>query len=301
MKGFGVKNKYNARVIVSLLILYVIWSTTYIAIKEAVRTIPPMLMTGSRYLTAGGVLFLMMTFMKRKLPTAREWAGAACAGAFLVAGGTYFLAAGEQWVGSGISSVALAAVSIWTSLISFMTGRKSNRFEVLGLIIGFLGIVLLNYEKSMMMNSKGAICLILSPLFWAIGSVLTKKMPQTPGLMGAAIQMLCGGGIALILGFAIGERITVLPSPLSILSWTYLMLLGSLLSYTAYLYLFTHTTPALATSYAYVNPALAMFIGVVIAGEKVTMAAWAAMVVVITGIVFVIKGYAINRENCETR
>jgi drug/metabolite transporter (DMT)-like permease len=168
--------------------------------------------------------------------------------------------------------------------------RWPNRLESAGLLVGLAGIVVLNFEGDLKANPLGAILLILAAMSWALGSAWSQHLKLPKGMMAGAAQMITGGAIVLLVGFVIGERITAVPTWRSISAVLYLGVVGSLVGFTAYTYLLSRVRPALATSYAYVNPVIAVLLGIWILDERITMTGIAAMSIIIGGVVLVAFG-----------
>lgn len=223
-------------------------------------------------------------------PTSAQWGGSATIGAFLLLGGTAGVVYAEQWVGSGMAALVLATTPLWTVLFSGIWKQWPRRNEWIGLVLGAVGIVLLNFEGDLRAHPAGAALLALSAASWSFGSVLSTRLSLPPGAMASAAQMFSGGMLVLAIGFVSGERAPLHPSLRATGALVYLAIFGSLLGYTAYTYLLKNVRPALATSYAYVNPALAVLLGIWLAGERITMLGIAAMLVILVGVGLVIAG-----------
>lgn len=277
-------------ILLSLATVYVIWSSTYLAIKFAIAGFPPLLMSGLRNLIAGLILFALLRLFKAPFPTRQEWRGAAIVSSFLLLGGTGLVAVAEKWVGSGVASINIAIIPLLACLFSVLAGEKRTLPEWTGVIVGLLGILILNMSQEMSSNFPGNIILACAPVLWAIGSVISRHITLSKGLMASAAEMLAGGVITVAAGVLIGERITQMPSPLALGGFWYLTLFGSLVAFSAFTYLINNTSPALATSYAFVNPILAVLLGVVFAGEKAGGQVMLALGLVVIGVVFVVFG-----------
>jgi drug/metabolite transporter (DMT)-like permease len=288
------KNKYSLTIL-SLFAVYTIWSSTYLTIKFAIADIPPMLMAGTRYFIAGLLMYVFLKWRKVPTPTRQEWRNSAIIGIFLLLGGNGFLAWSEQWVGTGVAAINLAIIPVLTCLFSVFLGERRLFREWLGVIIGFSGILILNIGQGSSTFSPGNILLILAPLSWAIGSILTRHLTLPKGLMASAIQMLTGGLITAFFGLLLGEKITHAPSLLGLSSYIYLIIFGSIIGFSAFSYLITNTSPALATSYSFVNPILAVLLGVLFAGEKLNPNILIALSTVVIGVGFVVLGKKSSR------
>lgn len=280
----------RGKIITALATLYIAWSSTYLAIRIALEVFPPFFIAGFRYMLVGAGMYIYLRAKGSPGPTGREWAASALIGVFLLLGGTAGVVYAEQWVGSGIAALVLATLPILTALFSGIWKHRPVKNEWLGMLLGFTGIVLLNLEGDLRAHPLGALLLILASASWSFGSVLSLRMSLPSGMMASAAQMFTGGLIVLIVGFAAGERVPSHPTLRGIAAIIYLGIFGSLLGYTAYTYLLKHVRPALATSYAYVNPVLAVLLGVWLAGETITVTSIGAMVVILAGVVLVIMG-----------
>src|SRR5712692_3031987 len=277
-------------IILSLLSLYFIWGGTYLAMRIALQGFPPFILAGVRQLTAGIILFLFLRLRKHESPTRKQWLTAIIVGGLLLVVGNGGVVFAEQWVSSGLAALALGAIPLWTALFSGLFGRWPRPIEWCGLVIGFAGLVLLNLENGLHANPLGAIILLIAPISWALGSILSQRLPSPKGLMASAAQMLVGGVMLFIVGSAIGERMTAFPGPRALGAMVYLIVGGSLIGFTAYGYLLRHVRPAMATSYAYVNPLVAVGLGVALAGEHITLIGVLAMLTILSGVGLVSLG-----------
>jgi drug/metabolite transporter (DMT)-like permease len=277
-------------IILSLLSLYFLWGGTYLAMRIALHGFPPFILAGVRQLTAGIILFLVSWLRKRELPTRKQWLTAIVVGGLLLVVGNGGVVFAEQWVSSGLAALALGAIPLWTALFSGLFGRWPTRIEWFGLGLGFSGLVLLNLENGLHANPLGAIVLFIAPIGWAFGSILSQHLPSPKGLMASASQMLAGGVLLFIVGFGTGEHMTSVPGPEPLAAMAYLIIGGSLIAFSAYGYLLSHVRPALATSYAYVNPLVAVGLGVALAGEQISMIGLLAMLTILSGVGLVSLG-----------
>ena len=277
-------------IILSLLSLYFLWGGTYLAMRIALQGFPPFILAGVRQLTAGILLFLFLWLRKRELPTRKQWLTAIVVGGLLLVVGNGGVVFAEQWVSSGLAALALGAIPLWAAVFSGLFGRWPTRMEWFGLGLGFSGLVLLNLENGLHANPIGAIVLFIAPIGWALGSILSQHLPSPKGLMASASQMLAGGVLLFVIGFATGEHMTSMPGPRSLAAMAYLIIGGSLIAFSAYGYLLRNVRPALATSYAYVNPLVAVGLGVALAGEQITMIGVLAMLTILSGVGLVSLG-----------
>src|SRR5215469_15527923 len=264
-------------IVLALLALYIIWGSTYLGIRIAIESIPPLLMMGIRFIVAGGVLYLFLRIRGVPTPNRSQWLGSTAVGILLIGGGMGGVATAEQWVPSSVAAVCIATAPLWISLFAGLWGRWPVRSEWLGLGLGFIGVVLLNLGSGLWASPFGAIILLIAPICWALGSAWSHHLQLPSGLMASAAQMLIGGIFVTIMGLVLGQRITSMPSMQSLLALFYLIVFGSLIAYSAYGYVLRRVRPALATSYAYVNPVVAVCLGVALVGESVTALTIVAM------------------------
>lgn len=271
-------------IVLALLALYVIWGSTYLGMRFAIESFPPFLMVGIRFLIAGSLLYTFLRVRGAPAPTRAQWIGAAIVGTLLLVVGNGGVAFAEQWVASGVAAVAVAAVPLWTAFFIGLMGRWPTRIEWIGLILGFAGVVLLNFESNMWANPAGAIALLLGPICWALGTALSGRVQLPKGAMSSAAQMIVGGIITMLLALLLGERIHGMPSAQSLWAMGFLIIFGSLVAFSAFGYVIRKLRPALATSYAYVNPAVAVLLGISFDGEHITLTGIIAMLIILTGV-----------------
>lgn len=275
------------RIVLSLLALYLIWGSTYFAIRIAIQSIPPLLMAGTRFLLAGSLLYVVLRARGAANPTRLQWRGSLIVGLFLGVGGTGGVALAEQWVSSSVAAFCIATTPLWISLFSGFFGRWPSRFEWIGLLVGMAGVVCLNIGNNLWATPIGAVLLILAPMCWAFGSAWSSRLALPPGLMASAAEMLMGGVLMVSLGLITGERLSGIFTWQALVALAYLTFIGSLVGFTAYVYLLRRVRPALATSYAYINPLVAVCLGVVFAGDRITPLGIVGMLVILTGVVLV--------------
>jgi drug/metabolite transporter (DMT)-like permease len=268
----------------AMLALYLIWGSTYLVMRIAIGSIPPFVMGGIRFIVAGALLYTILRMRHTPAPTRAQWIGSAIIGLLLIVGGMGGVAFAEQWVASGLAAVAVGVIPLWTALFIGLMGRWPTRIEWIGLVLGFVGVALLNLGSGLWTSPIGAITLLLSPMCWAFGSALSTRISLPSGLMSSATQMLTGGVMLLLLALVSGERMTAIPTWQSLAALVYLIIFGSLVAFTAYGYLLRNVRPALATSYAYINPIVAVALGVGLAGERITLMGVLALLVILTGV-----------------
>ena len=280
--------KKKTRVIIALAAVYLSWGSTYLAIKYALEGLPPLFLMGIRFFLVGIGIYVFLRLRGAPGPTMREWRWSTVIGVFLMLGGSASVAYAEQWVSSGFAALAIATTPLWAVLFAGIWKRWPNRMEWAGLIVGLAGVVLLNFEGDFRASPLGAAALMLAPMSWAFGSVWSQRVPLPKGMMAGAAQMITGGGVVMAVGFAMGERVTAVPGWRTVGAVVYLGVVGSLVGFTAYMYLLARVRPALATSYAYVNPVIAVALGIWLAGERIAVTGMVAMIVIVAGVVLVI-------------
>lgn len=280
----------TTKVLIALLSVYFIWGSTYLAIRIALEGFPPFLMAGVRFLATGTGLYLFLRVRGTPNPNHSQWIGATIVGGLLLLGGNGGVVFAEQWVASGITALGVATVPLWTVLFAGIWKRWPARLEWAGLLLGFIGIVLLNFEGDLRASPAGAIALIIAAICWAFGSAWSRHLSLPSGLMASAVEMIAGGILLLATSFLTGEKMNGFPAWHSVGALFYLMVFGSLIGFSAYTYLLSKARQALATSYAYVNPVIAVGLGVILAGERITTVGITAMLIIIAGVVLVLFG-----------
>lgn len=278
-------------VAMALFILYIIWGSTYLAIRIAVEDLPPYLMLFVRFGLAGLLMYGFMRWRGEKQPPLRQWLGSSAVGVLLLVGGMGSVGLAQSFgAPSGLAAVMVATMPLWLTLLLSFGGERAGRGEYLGMAFGLIGVLLINFEGDMRGNPLAAALLIVSPFCWALGSALSRRLPQAPGGMGSAAQMLAAGVLFLPLGLLRGETVVWPPSAGSLLALAYLVVFGSLIGFSAYVYLLNaRVRPALLTSYAYVNPVVAVILGAVFAGERLGAPGLLGMAVVVVGVVLVVR------------
>ncbi|TYT27046.1 drug/metabolite exporter YedA [Luteimonas viscosa] len=266
--------------------VYLVWGSTYLAIRFALEGgWPPLLMGGVRFLACGLVLLAVLRWRGMALPTPAQWRNAAFVGVLLLGVGNGLVCVAEQTVSSGMAAVAVASVPLWMALFAVLRGEHPRRVEWIGLGVGFVGVAWLNAGSSLSATPGGLVALLVAAIAWAYGSIWSRGRDLPSPFMSAAAQMLCGGAAMLVAGLAIGERFDGWPSVRGLWAVGYLASFGSLVGFSAYIWLLQHVRPALASSYAYVNPVIAVLLGIWLAGETFGARDLGAMAVVLSGVV----------------
>lgn len=276
----------SPRVLVPLALLgvYLIWGSTYLAIRVALEGYPPFLMAAIRFPIAGGLMFAFLRWRGMPPPTRRQWFNCLITGTLLLGLGNGLVCYAEQTVASGIAAVAVASVALFIAIFAGLYGHWPTRLEWVGLVVGFVGVVVLNLGGELSSSPVGALALLVATVGWAYGSVWSRQQDMPQPMMSAAAQMLCGGLSLALIALLRGEHFSAPPSAHATAAFVYLIVAGSILGFSAYIYLLHHTRPALASSYAYVNPPVAVLVGVLLAGESVHLFDLVGMAVILTGV-----------------
>jgi drug/metabolite transporter (DMT)-like permease len=275
--------------------LYVCWGMTYLAMRVAVVTIPPHLLSGSRFVIAGLILYAWTRSHGEPAPSAPQWRAASVVGGFLLLGGNASVAWAEQRVPSGLAAVLIAVAPIWMVGLEWARGgSRPSKQVAAGLLLGLAGVGLLvssRADPGTRVDPLGAIILILASASWAWGSVWSKSapLPKSP-FLATSMEMIAGGLLLLLTAGVSGQFRAFDPAKVSLaaaLSWGYLVVFGSLVGFTAYIWLLGVTSIAKAGTYAYVNPVVAVFLGWAILDETVTPRMLLAAAVILAGVALV--------------
>jgi len=275
----------SPRIVMCLAATWVIWGSTYYAIKLALTGFPPFLQNGTRFLFAGSVLLAWARWRRQTMPTLVQWRNAAIVGTLMLAANVGGVAFAEQWLASGLVTAFIAIVPALITVASLLFGVRPSRLEVLGIVLGFVGVLLLVRGNTFTASPVGVLAMVTAALGWSTGSVLSQHMLRlAPAASGFSSAMLCAGGVLIVLSIVTGERLHWPPPSCAALAWLYLSIFGSLIAYSAYMTLLANTRPALATSNSFVNPVIAMVLGVAIGGEMVAPQEWLAVGIIVFGI-----------------
>ena len=289
----------RARVLAAYATVYVVWGSTYLAIRYAIATLPPFLMAATRFLIAGLLLLAWARLRGGAWPTRRQWRNAAIVGAFLLFGGNGAVVWAEQRVPSGVTALLVATLPLWMVALEWLgpDRRRPTGRGLLGVLLGIVGIVVLVGPGAITGNGNvdlvGAGVLVLASLVWGIGSLFSKHadMPDSPQ-MNSALQMVAGGALLVPMGLATGEAGHLAlgaVSTASLVGLGYLVVFGSLLAFTAFAWLLRVEPPSRVATYAYVNPMVAVLLGWAIAGEALTWSTIAAAGVIVGAVVLIVS------------
>ena len=283
---------------IALLTVYIFWGGTYLFIHFAVETIPPFFMAGSRFLLAGAILYVWRRLAGDPAPTRGQWLRASAVGLLLLLGGNGLLSLAEQNVASGISSLIIGSVPLWMTAMEALRpgGARPNRLGIIGLVIGFAGIALLVAPSltggaSVNVPLLGVITLLCAAFFWSLGSIYSRiaNLPEST-LLAIGMQMLAGGIGLFLAGTFTGEWRLLVLAQISARSWyamLYLVLFGSMAGYTAYAWVLRAAPVSLVSTYAYVNPLVAILLGSLFAQETLTVHVLVSAAIIIGSVVLI--------------
>src|SRR5712691_10234447 len=268
-------------ILLAFAVLNLIWGSTYLGIRLAIDSIPPVLMAGSRYLTAGLILYGIARARGATRPPAITWRSSLIVGGFLLLGGNGGVTISEQYIDTGLAAVIVATVPIYIVLLSWATGLtpRPKLPVLLGLAGGFLGVGIL-MAPSMHFSANesqhpeiGILILLVASFLWSVGSLYSRGAQNADSpFLAAAQQMICGGALLLLAGVFTREKFhPAAISSHSVWAWIYLVLIGAIIGFGAYIYLLRHCDPAKVATYAYVNPIVAVILGALFAHETVTL------------------------------
>jgi len=284
----------RGRLILAFATVYVVWGSTYLAIRFGVETIPPFILAGSRFLIAGAVLFAWSLANGAGLPSRRHWREAFVIGAPMLLGGNGLVTWAEQTVPSGVAALIVASVPLFVVILQ---GKRPSVATLSGILLGFAGIAILvgpgALDDGERVDPWGALALVLASASWAAGSLYTRRADRPrSGLQAAGMQMLGGGVLLAFASLASGRAAAFEPgtvSARSALSLAYLVVFGSIAGFTAYTWLLRNTSPDRAATYAYVNPVVAVLLGWALAGEPLTWRVAAAGAVIVAAVALIVR------------
>ncbi|MEO8302954.1 MAG: EamA family transporter [Betaproteobacteria bacterium] len=269
---------------------WLVWGSTYLAIKFALVSLPPFFQMGTRFLVAGSLLLAWMRVARKApWPSPRQWRNALWIGTLLLGGGMGFTAYAEQSIESGLVVAFIGVGPILQAAFNSLWKIYPSRLEAAGIAVGMVGVLMLTQGAGFRGSPVGLVAMILATTTWAAGSVLSqRRFELAPGAMGFASEMLCGGIVLMAMSVAAGESSTVVANwpyqTEAVLAWLYLVVFGSLIAFNAYMVLLARASAGVATSYTFVNPVIAMLLGIWLAGEVVTAYEWKAVAVILVGV-----------------
>jgi drug/metabolite transporter (DMT)-like permease len=284
-----------ALIVACLAATWLIWGSTYLAIKWALVSFPPFFQMGTRFVAAALVLTAYAAWRGARWPDARQWLGAAVLGALMVGGGYGFTALAQTQVSSALVVAYIAISPALIALLNAAYGARPGRLESAGIVLGLLGVVALVRGQSFTASPAGWLMQSVACVCWALGSVWSVrglpggfKLKLAEGAAGWASQMACGGVLLLVVAWGLGEQPSWPPEPRALASWLYTVVAGTLVAYVAYMLLMQRVSPALASSYAFVNPVIGMVLGATLGGEAVSGGEWTAAAVITAGVVLLV-------------
>jgi drug/metabolite transporter (DMT)-like permease len=281
----AIEKPVDPRLIASLASVYVIWSSTYLAMRIVVVELPPLLSAAMRFTAAGAVMMAVALRRGAKLPSARDWLRVAPAGILLFVGGNGFVSIASQSLTSGGIAVVCATMPLWVGVLGYTIGERPTAREWLSLGVGFVGVLVLMGSPSLAGKPIHIAIVIASPILWAAGSLWSRRTRDVGGehggLVNPAVQMLTGGAALAAVALVRGERIPLDASASSWLALGYLWIFGSLVAFTGYAWLLRNARPVLATSYAYVNPILAVLLGAALYNEPLSWTTAVANILIV--------------------
>jgi drug/metabolite transporter (DMT)-like permease len=295
-ENLAVDYKKTMMVVVALLSVYIVWGSTYLGIKIAIETFPPFLMAGIRFLIAGALLYGFVVVKEKKHPKLIEWRDTTIIGTLLLLGGNGLVVIAEKTIPSSIAAIVVATVPLWMIVIAWFLKiqTKPNKSTLVGTLIGFIGVVILmfpSHQEHLRFDTFGLLITLLGAILWSLGSIYSQKATLPSSVMlSTAMQMLSGGLVLIITATLFGEwqqfQIETLSSR-SLLALSYLIFIGSLVGFSAYVWLLKNASPYLASTYAFVNPIVALFLGYLFADEVLGVKALIATMLIISAVVMI--------------
>jgi drug/metabolite transporter (DMT)-like permease len=299
------------RILVAFAAVYLIWGSTYLAIRFAIETIPPLLMAGIRFIVAGTLLYAWARWRGAEKPAPAHWRSAIVIGVLLLLLGNGGVTWAELFVPSGIAALMVATTPLWIVLLDWVWqgGKRPTLRTTIGLLAGFIGILVLIGPNNLLhgqgLHPYGVIAMLIASVAWAAGSLHSRRapLPQSP-LLATGMEMLCGGGMLLLAGLLSGETGNfhfAAISLRSVLSLIYLIVFGAIIGFTAFIWLLRVTTPARVSTYAYINPIIAIFLGWALAGEPLTGQTLFAAAIIVVAVILIVTSPAPQRRPVVAR
>ena len=286
-----------------LIVLYLVWGSTYLGIKVAVETVPPFVMGFIRFVPAGILLAGVVALRNRRTiqrPSRRALADTLIVGALLLMGGMGLVAWAEQTIPSGIAALLIALMPMWLAIFGLVfLGERLPRAGVIGIAVGVVGVAILAWPTAGVddLDPAGLLALLVSPVCWALGAIYAARRAvlPAPALFASGLEMIAGGLVLLVASAVTGELATFDPAAVSTESWVgvlYLLLVGSLVGYTTFAWLVQVAPLPRVATYAYVNPVVAVILGAIVLQEPLSPRTWVASVVIIAAVVLIVTARA---------
>ena len=305
-ENLAIEYKKTIMTVVALLSVYIVWGSTYLGIKIAIETFPPFLMAGIRFLIAGALLYGFVVVKEKKHPKLIEWRDTTIIGTLLLLGGNGLVVIAEKTIPSSIAAIVIATVPLWMIVIAWLLKSRTrpNRSTLIGTLIGFVGVVILMFPSDqayLHFDTFGLLLTLLAAILWSLGSIYSQKATlPTSVMLSTAMQMLSGGLVLIIVATLFGEwqqfHIEMLSSR-SLWAFAYLVFIGSLVGFSAYVWLLKNASPYLASTYAFVNPLVALCLGYFFADEVLSVKALLATVLIISAVVMITLSKAKKRSH----
>ncbi len=296
----------NTKAYLAWVSICIVWGTTYLAIRIGVQDLPPLLFAGFRWIIAGSIFITFLRWRKYKFPKLSEIKHLAVVGILLLGFGNGLVVFGEQWVPSGLASLLITTLPFWVvGIESFLPSSiKPNKWIIAGIILGFLGASLIvTHDLETLLETSywlGIVSLLMGVMAWASGTVYAKYMTvEVKPQMAAGVQMLIAGILQTIIGISIGELPQFHFQSDSFLALLYLIFVGSFLGYTSYIYAIKHLPVSFVSTYTYINPVIALFLGWLILDESLNLRIMVAALIILAGVSIVRYGVRKNRLKAE--
>jgi drug/metabolite transporter (DMT)-like permease len=281
--------------IACLAIVYVVWGSTYLAIRFAIEGLPPLLLSALRNLSAGPLLLAWLFWRGAPWPTPRQWRNGTLMGFMMMSIGNGFVCLAEQSVPSGLAALVVGTSPVFAILFGWGFGTRPRLLEWIGVALGLVGMGLLNADLHVAGSPGAFLLLVIATASWSLATILQPRLDMPKGGTSAGVQMVGGGACLCAMSYFRGEHLPAHVPAQSWLALLYLIVFGSIVAYSAFVHVINHSRPALATSYAYVNPVVAVALGAMFAGERVSWPIVAGMTVILSGVALVVIGHARQR------
>lgn len=292
--------KTSIKAYIAWIAICIIWGTTYLAIRVGVAELPPMLFAGLRWIVAGFILIVLLNLRGNPLPAFKDIKHLAVVGIALIGVANGLVVVAEQWIPSGLTALLISTLPFWMVGLEsiFPKGPKINAYIISGLLMGSIGVVIIfakDLEILIDLNTFiGVLCLLGAVISWSLGSIYSKYTPlKIHPMMGASVQMLIAGALQTLLGLILGEQNSFQFTHDSFLAFAYLVVFGSIFGYASYIYAISHLPLSLVSTYAYINPVIALLLGWYILNEQLTIFVLAATILILVGVGLVKRGSTI--------
>ena len=300
------KEKYGFKAYLAWINICIIWGTTYLAIRIGVADLPPMLFAGIRWIIAGTIMTILLNLRHYSLPKLKDLKHLAVVGILLIGLANGLVVVAEQWLPSGLTALILSTLPFWVvGLESLLPkGPKVNWFIISGLFLGTAGVILI-FARDLNITVDfnivlGGLCLLGADIAWAVGSIYWKyKKADVKPLMGASVQMLIAGILQSLIGIALGEQNNFQLTQNGFLAMTYLIIFGSIFGYASYIYVIDHLPLSLVSTYAYINPVIALLLGWYVLDEPLTTTVFVATGLILIGVALVKRGSVVVTKHKE--